>query len=277
MREVALGYLQTKNFDGLITLLTDNNLFNDLLEDPIFNSVFSQYIVSDFLKIDSIKYSAFLYQCHCSLDYSFVLTKNIEEEVLKILIDQTGYYNYAIKLPNYKRSKEIIDAYKISLESNVAEGQKRSEKIKDFILTEKYSNNAYKTLKSIFNSPQEKEFYLASNNVFSDYLTLPNAAMSAIFDSSLIQKKYNIYFNFFLKSTIDFVIVETDNYTPVLFFELDSKSFHSDLRSKNNDNIKNILLTELGMDLIRVTKRNGREGIAEFIEFLKLIKDERNL
>ena len=277
MREVALGYLQAREFDKLIEILKDNKIFNDLLEDHIFNSVFAQNFITELAKIETPVYCAFLYSCHCSPNFSFVLEKSNEEEILKLLIDKTGNYNYAKKLPQYINSIKIINEYQQNLNQQREESIKIAEKLKDFHIVEKYSNNTDNLLKSIFNSPQEKEFYIACTNTFNSYLVLPNIAMSSLFNSIVVKTKYKDLFNFFLKSTIDFVIIETHNFTPILFFELDSKSFHSDLKSKENDEIKNLLITELGKDLIRIMKRSPNKGIEEYIELLTKIKKERNL
>jgi lysophospholipid acyltransferase (LPLAT)-like uncharacterized protein len=60
------------------------------------------------------------------------------------------------------------------------------------------------------------------------------------------------------------------------FFELDSKTFH-DKNTNSRDAIKNELFEKLGYDLIRLTKKTGKEGIEEYIAFLELIKNEKNI
>lgn len=278
MRDTALNYLQKREFDKLIELLKDNHIFNDLLDDHIFKSIFSTHFITELLNnTDDILYPAFLYNCHSSNQFSFLFDKTEEEIVLKFLIDKTKQYNFAKLLPEYETSKIIINNYEEELKINVEKGRKEAKKQQDFEVVEKYSNNTDNLLKSIFNSPQEKEFYIACKRVFTNHIILPNAAMSTLFNSTVVKEKYKSEFNYFLKATIDFTIVETVNFTPILFFELDSKRFHSTPETKKNDEIKNKLITELGKDLIRLTKRKGSESITEFTELLKNVKIDKNI
>lgn len=132
-------------------------------------------------------------------------------------------------------------------------------------------------IKSIFNSPQEKDFFIACRDVFLGKLILPNVSLSTLFNQNIVREKYSMYYNFYLKSSIDCVVVDEKTFIPILFFELDSKTYHSDEEAKKRDEIKNKLVTEFGSSLIRITKRTGNESIEEFKSFLEVIKEEKNI
>ena len=92
----------------------------------------------------------------------------------------------------------------------------------------------------------------------------------------MVKNQFSKYFDFYLRSSVDIVIVDEETFIPILYFELDSKTFH-DENSSTRDNIKNELFRELGHDLIRVKKRTGKEGIKEYVSLLEMIKQEKNI
>lgn len=279
MRETVLKHLQENNFDEIIKVFKDNKIFNNLLEDEIFKLIFFQNFTNELFNKENleISYHAFLYQCHNSKDYVFELNQNDSEKLLKFLIDKTKNYNYAKELPNYSTSTEIIKDYELNLKTQSEKAEKLAKKHRDFEIVEKYSNNTENLIKSIFNSPQEKEFYLACKSVFKNQLILPNVSLSNLFNQEVVRQKFPEYYNFYLKSSIDFVMVDEITFIPFLFFELDSKTYHSDETAKKRDEIKNLLVTELGNSLIRVTKKTGKEGINEYEKFLEIVKSEKNI
>ena len=279
MRETVLKHLQENNFDEIIKVFKDNKIFNGLLEDDIFKLIFFQNFTDQLFSQDDLEitYPAFLYQCHKSKDYVFELNQNDTEKVLKFLIDKTKHYNYAKELPNYSLSIQIINDYQLNLKTQSEKSEKLAKKHRDFEIVEKYSNNTESLIKSIFNSPQEKEFYLACRNVFENQLIFPNMSLTNLFNQEIVKQKFSDFYSFYLKSSIDFVIVDENTFIPILFFELDSKTYHSDQNAKKRDEIKNLLVTELGNSLIRITKKTGSEGIEEYVNFLKIIKEEKNI
>lgn len=279
MREIVLQFLQKKDFDSIIGILRDNKTFDLLLDDAVFKQIFFQNFTNElFSKEDlDLSYPAFLYQCHSSKNYKFSFEREDEEKVLKFLIDKTKDYNYALKLPSYQTSIEIIKKRDIHLSQQAEKSKNLAKKSKDLKIVELYSNNKEHLIKSIFNSPQEKEFYLACKDVFYSYIILPNVSLTTLFNQHVVRLKFPEYYSFYQKASIDFVIVDDETFIPVLFFELDSSSFHTDTNAKMRDEIKNTLLTELGSDMIRVTKRTGKESVNEYKNFLKILKEERNL
>lgn len=279
MRETVLSYLQKKEFNKIIEILKDNRIFNNLISDEIFKLIFFQNFTNELFNQEDLEitYPAFLYQCHTSENYAFELNKEDEEKILIFLINKTKSYNYAKKLPQYSESVLIIQDYKNKMQVESEKSAKLAKKHRDLEIVEKYSKNTESLIKSIFNSPQEKDFYKACQVVFKNHLILPNVSLSTLFNQKIVQEKYLSYFNYFLKSSIDCVVVDGETFIPKLFFELDSKTYHSDEDAKMRDEIKNKLVTELGSSLIRITRKTGTESVNEFINFLEVIKEEKNI
>ncbi|MGV0940852.1 DUF2726 domain-containing protein [Empedobacter sp. ULE_I140] len=279
MRETVLSYLQQKEFNKIIDILKDNRIFNNLISDEIFNIIFFQNFTTELFNQEELEvtYPAFLYQCHSSNDYIFEFNKEDEEKILIFLINKTRNYNYAKKLPQYSESILIIQDHNNKMQAESEKSAMLAKKHRDLEIVEKYSKNRESLIKSIFNSPQEKDFYKACQKVFENHLILPNVSLSTLFNQNIVQEKYKSYFNYFLKSSIDCVVVDGETYIPILFFELDSKTYHLDDEAKLRDEIKNKLVTEFGSSLIRITRKTGKESVKEFINFLEVIKEEKRI
>lgn len=279
MRETVLSYLQQKEFNKIIDILKDNRIFNNLISDEIFKIIFFQNFTNELFNQEKLEvtYPAFLYQCHSSNDYIFEFNKEDEEKILLFLINKTRNYNYAKKLPQYSESILIIQDYNNKMQAESEKSANLAKKHRDLEIVEKYSKNKESLIKSIFNSPQEQDFYKACQKVFENHLILPNVSLSTLFNQNIVQEKYKSYFNYFLKSSIDCVVVDGETYIPILFFELDSKTYHLDDEAKLRDEIKNKLVTEFGSSLIRITRKTGKESVKEFINFLEVIKEEKRI
>jgi hypothetical protein len=268
MRESALQFLVQKNHDGLFNLLKDDTIFNELIQDSIFTRIFFENFDDLFNSENSEINIAILYTFHKSKNYAFSLPNYEYEKVLKFLIDKTKKYEYAKLLPDYEISKVIIKDYQKEIKEKAEEDYKKIQKEKELEIVKLFSNNISIT-KSIFNSPQEQEFYLACKQVFDNEIILPNVSLTTIFNSEIVKEKYPNHFRYFLMASVDFIIVDPDTFIPFLFFELDSKTFHSTTSSIENDNNKNFLFEEFGKALIRITKNTNDQGKSDFISFLR--------
>lgn len=278
MRDTVLTYLQYQNFDKIIEVLRDNKIFDELMKDEIFKTVFFQNFTNELFSQEELQlsYPAFLLNCHDSNNYAFKLNETDEERILMFLFEKTKEVNYAKRLPKYEPAIEIVNKNIAKLKLESEQGLLRAQKQKDFNVVEQFANNTESLIKSIFNSPQEKELYLACQHIFPSYLILPNVSLTTIFNQNVVKNRFSNYFDFYLKSSIDIVIVDKETFIPFLFFELDSKTFHNK-DSNGRDAIKNELFEKLGYDLIRITKKTGKEGIEEYIALLKVIKKEKNI
>lgn len=265
MREPALQFLATKNYDSLFNLLKDNIVFNDLITDDIFKQIFSANFDDLFKSENSPEiYIAILHNFHRSKDYIFSLSKTEEQKVLKFLIDRTKKYDYAKLLPNYEVSINIINKHESEIKRKAEEDYKKIQKQNTLNVVNLFSNNT-SIIKSIFNSPQEKEFYLACKRIFFNEIILPNVSLTTIFNSEIVKEKYPDHFLYFLMASVDFIIVDPETFIPFLFFELDSKTFHSSNSSIENDKTKNFLFKEFGKTLTRIMKNQEDNDFESFL------------
>lgn len=278
MRDAVLTYLQHQDFDKIIEVLRDNKIFDELMKDEIFKTVFFQNFTNELFSQEELQlsYPAFLLNCHDSKNYTFKLNETDEERILMFLFEKTAEVSYAKRLPKHTPAIEIVKKDYEKLKTESEKGAIRAQKQKDFKVVEQFANNTENLIKSIFNSPQEKEFYLACKQIFTSNIILPNVSLTTIFNQNVVRNQFSQYFHFYLKSSIDFVIVDEETFIPLLFIELDSKTFHNE-NSSERDNIKNELFAKLGYDLIRITKKTGTEGIKEFTQLLEVIKTEKNI
>lgn len=274
MTDQILQLLKDKDFDELFKLLKNNRLFNDLANDPIFTSIFGTFFIDELLTTypDDLKYPTFLFHAHKSSEYRYELQNEELEKILKHLITKTGEYVYAKELPDFTISKRIISQYKSTINRKAEQGSHNADMRKDLDFINIYSQDKSLIKKSIFNSEQEKQFYLACIEVFPEFLILPNVSLTTLFNSKFVRHKYPEYFNYYLKSNVDFVIVEKENFLPLHFFELDSATFHTRDTDKRRDEIKNILIAEFGGNLHRIRRRSNNQGIVEFKDFLTMFK-----
>jgi hypothetical protein len=168
MRDNVLTFLQHKEFDKIIEVLRDNETFNMLLEDEIFKIVFFQNFTNELFSQDDlqISYPAFLLNCHDSNNYVFKLNEIDEGKVLNFLFEKTKEVNYAKRLPNHAQAIEVVNKHYLKLKTESEQGLIRAQKQRDFEVIEQFSNNTQNLIKSIFNSLQEKELYLACKQIF---------------------------------------------------------------------------------------------------------------
>lgn len=179
-------------------------------------------------------------------------------------------YNYAKGFPENELAKVIIKEYQTKFPIEI------NNSLNERVLTTEnlVEENANDLRKSMFNSYQETEFFLALKRVFDTYQVYPNVALSTILDYDSIKNNLNYKENdFFLKTTIDFVVFEPfDNYFPIYFFELDSPH-HDKINQKEKDRMKDKIFSLSGQKLYRIRKRDISISVAEFESIIIEIRD----
>ena len=127
--------------------------------------------------------------------------------------------------------------------------------------------------KTLFNSYQEVEFFLALKRVFDSYQIYPNVGLSSIIDINKIKEKLDQKeIEYFFKSSVDFAVFEPfKNYIPIYFFEIDSV-YHDTEEQIVKDRIKSKIFSLSGQKLYRI--RKNIDSVDEE-EFEKLIRDIR--
>ncbi|WP_157501263.1 DUF2726 domain-containing protein [Echinicola vietnamensis] len=265
--EECLKCLQNKNWTQLNTLLSDNQNSLELAESPTFN-IFENILVDEIKRYESevddgnnelFIVVARIFQIHEHKESSFEMSASGEKKIARYLFDKNPQVNYAEVLTDdidaqeflknhQNKVKSIIDTTRISANLNVKVGE--------------YNDLVFD--KEIFNSPQEKELFIAARKVLPDSILLPNTALSTIIDSKICKILDPQTATFFYKSTLDLCIVNSQTFYPELFIELDS-SWHDIPKNNQNDIKKDKIFKKAGLKLYRLRKKENKD-MAEIFE-----------
>lgn len=268
-QEEIYRLLQVENWKGLIDvfhkrkdLIKSDLLLNQSLEttlNVITQKATELYDNSEF--VDSLE-SILLLKAG-----KFISLKDEQEKAIKLAIingkrDNVPYcYNYAKSYPDNEICKKVIAEYEKNLPKEFNHSQ--NQKITATENKEIEHENDFR--KSLFNSLQEKEFYLALKRVFDSYQVYPNVGLSDILDYDSVKDKLTSKEReFFLKSSVDFVVLEPfRNYFPIYFFEIDSM-WHDSIPQKKRDKMKDKIFSISGQRLIRIRKVDNSIDEEEF-------------
>lgn len=273
--EKCLTYLQTKEWLELNKLLSNEKNCKELATDPIF-SVFEANL------IDEVK----RYENDGDKNLSTVLARifqlNQNQKILKLsqncLVELAEYL--FLKHPSEKYAKILIKNEKAQkfLKNKDLERKKGIEKtILASNLNVIVGNSGQLDFsKSIFNSPQEEELYLASKRILNNEIILPNIALSSIIDSKIVELLENKTKTFFFQSTLDLCIVDIETFKPKFFIELDS-SWHDKPKQIENDKMKNEIFEKAGMELHRLRKKENKSMDEIFELYIKKITHTNNI
>ena len=186
--------------------------------------------------------------------------------------DNLSYcYQYAKSYPDNEMCQEIIAKYKENLPEKLDQSQYQKLTVTENKKIEIQSD--YR--KSLFNSVQEVEFYLAIKRVFDSYQVYPNVGLSSILNYDNIKDELSSKErDFFLKSSVDFVVLEPfRNYFPIYFFEIDS-IWHDSEEQKERDKIKDKIFSISGQKLYRIRKVDNSIDEREFERLLVEIREK---
>jgi very-short-patch-repair endonuclease len=265
--ENCLKYLQTKEWLKLNQLLSDEKNCKELATDPIF-SVFEMNLIREVQR----------YENDGNENLSTVLVRifhlNQNLGILKLS------ENCVLELAEYLFQKHPSDQYaKILTENSEAQqflknkSSELTEKIEKTLLASNLNvkigtSGNLDFSKSIFNSPQEKELYLASKRILKDEILLPNIALSTVINSKVIVLLQNKTRSFFFQSTLDLCIVDSQTFIPKFFIELDS-SWHDKPKQIENDRMKNEIFEKAGLELHRIRKKENKSMDEIFELYIK--------
>lgn len=273
----VLILIQKKEWQNLLSVLKDNQIFDSLISDSIFRDLFHTYFIKEILndvdnsKEDKILELAAIYNFHKSTSYKFSLPQDEHEKLIVKLVEITGDYLYAKEYPDNPICKVIISQHLKEEEEKSKFIQDNFELKENLEIVEFEKNEKALLSKSIFNSPQEIEFYNAAKTVFQEEIILPNAALSTVITNEVLHKLENQEKWLFLTTTVDFVIVNNQTFQPMYFFELDS-SYHDTPQQIIKDNLKNKLISGFGYKLYRTRKLTTGDKTEYFTKWLKSIK-----
>ena len=205
----------------------------------------------------------------------FIALKPEQEEAITLAIinnkkDNLSYsYQYAKLYPENKMCKEIIKNHSKEFPQKINHSQQDILTATENI----YIDDKNDFRKSLFNSVQEVEFYLALKRVFDTYQVYPNVGLSCVLDYNQLEGHLSkIEKDFFFKSSVDFVVFEPfRNYFPIYFFEIDS-IWHDTEKQKTKDKVKDKIFSLSGQRLYRIRKN---DNLIDENEFEKLLTEVR--
>ena len=106
--------------------------------------------------------------------------------------------------------------------------------------------------KPVFNSRQEYTVYGILLGLFPNQLVFPNMGLQAVFQYERMRELLgNEDFGYYLRAQVDFCIVSTSTYFPIIAFELDSP-YHDAADQQMRDERKDLIFQRGGVPLIRL-------------------------
>ena len=267
MTEDCLIYLQNKEWQKLNKLLSDENNCKELASDPIF-SIFETNLISEIRRYENdgdenlLTVLARIFQLNQNLNI-LKLSNSCVIELAEYLFEKYPSEVYA------KVLTENVDAQNFLKRKNT----ERTERIEKTILASNLNVKIGETgeldfSKSIFNSTQEQELYLASRRILNDEILLPNIALSTIINPKIMKLLEERVKSFFLKSTLDLCIVDSQTFKPKFFIELDS-SWHDKPNQIKNDRMKDEIFEKAGLTLHRLRKKENKSMDEIFELFIR--------
>ena len=207
----------------------------------------------------------------------FIALKPEQEEAIVLAIANGKKNNlsyclqYAKLYPDNEICKGIIAEYEKDLLQKISHTQTQNLTLTENKIIEEQND----LRKSLFNSLQEVEFYLALKRVFDTYQVYPNVGLSSILNFDKLQESLSVKErDFFFKSSVDFVVFEPfRNYFPIYFFEIDSV-WHDSEEQKEKDKIKDKIFSVSGQKLYRIRKIDNSIDEREFEKLIREIREK---
>lgn len=278
-QEEIYQLLYKEDWKQLVDVFYDNRTL--IKTDPLLHSAFETTIQVLSEKATSLENTEELvdnFENIIQMDSNgFIALKDFQKEAITIGIvkgtrKKLPYsYNYAKKYPKNDICKEVIEEFE--LKSNPVSKPSQPEIIS---VTENEDVDLQIDFrKSLFNSRQEVEFFLALKRVFDSYQVYPNVGLSSILIFDEIKDKLTSKEReFFFRTSVDFVVLEPfKNYFPIYFFEIDS-IWHDSEEQIEKDKMKDKIFSISGQKLVRIRKINNSIGEKEFEELIQEIRKE---
>lgn len=268
--EECLKSLQGQNWTELNKILSNNSAATSIAESPTF-SIFENIFIAELRRLehssneDLTIVAARVFQIHQHKDSKFKLSKETEIKIAKYLFDKNPSEVYAKVLVNDAEAQKFLINHNQKIQKEIVTSQIGAN------LNVKMSEAGNLVFeKEIFNSPQERELFIAAKKVLPNSILLPNAALSAIIDANVCELLDKSTTSFFYKSTLDLCIVSAHSFIPELFIELDS-SWHDKPKAIDNDKKKDEIFKKAGLTLYRLRKKENKEMVQIFELFINEI------
>ena len=108
-----------------------------------------------------------------------------------------------------------------------------------------------KLYKSIFFHESEYRLYRILVELLPQHLIFPNIALHSIPDYDKLKDHLEPVFVYYLKAHVDFAVIDTTMYMPLILFEKDSE-YHDEGRLLVNTKKKNLIFEVAGLPLVRL-------------------------
>lgn len=180
-------------------------------------------------------------------------------------------YERAKNCPDDELCRAVIKQYKDSLPKQVIHSQSG---IVQVVENKNISPNDGR--RSLFKSPQEKEFFDAVREVYPQFIVYPNVAISSIIEFDAVKGKLtDAERNYFFTAIIDCVVFDYQQlYMPKYFFELDS-SYHDDPAQMKRDEYKNNIISAAGQKLHRIRRIIGAQNRVDFTRLIRELLESK--
>lgn len=261
--EECLICLKEKKWDTLNNILSEKSNCEELSSNPIFQ-VFESNLINEVEKYERDGSEglaivvARVFQVATSKENLLSLSKTSIFQIAKYLFDKYPLEEYAEHLSGYDRAEEFLNRKESERDENVKKSLIAANL--DIKIGE---DGGFDFSKSIFNSPQEQEFYLAAQAVLNKKIILPNIALSTIIDSKITRLLDSSTTDYFYKATLDLCIVDPQSFRPIFFIELDS-SWHDKPKQIKKDLMKDEIFKLAGYKLHRIRKTRNKTIVEIF-------------
>lgn len=268
-----LQFISVKDWSGLKKCIEDDYIVEELFRDPILYGLFEANFINELVNDEKLTsdekllhYQFFLNKHRAPSD-SFKLTDKQHDILLQHLDGLTGD-------PIYSESSSDNDFLKMKSEESKRRAKKDFDSIKSNRALEKkeFESQKDKLDCSVFNSPQEREFYAAARCVFQEEIIVPNISLSDLFNDlnteDLSKDERSLYYT----SSIDCVIADHLTGVPKYIIELDS-GHHDSEAQVAKDLIKNGIIERYGYKLYRLRKKDHTSNENQFLDFLNSLKN----
>ncbi|OEK01284.1 hypothetical protein BFP97_07050 [Roseivirga sp. 4D4] len=268
-----LEFISVKDWNGLKRCIEDNYIVEELFRDPIHYDLFKANFINELVNDEKLTsdekllHYQFFLNTHKASSYSFKLTDKQYDILLQHLDGLTGD-------PIYAELSSNNDFLKIKSEENKRRAKKEFDSIKSNRALEKkeFESQKDELACSVFNSPQEREFYAAARCVFQEEIIVPNISLSDLFNDlnteDLSKDERSLYYS----SSIDCVIADHLTGVPKHIIELDS-GHHDSKGQVAKDLIKNRIIERCGYKLYRLRKKDHTSSENQFLDFLISLKN----
>lgn len=271
-REEVFQWLKNKDFDRIVGFLKTGK--DKVSEDTILQQAVGHFFTEVIAQSEQPDNEATnlligkLYMLHSGSFFKFSEEQyeGIVTHLAKVSKKKEEALHFATLFPDNKVCAAII------AEANENDPQEVSHSQSDTISVKEVLSERKNLTSSIFNSKQERLFFLALRNCYPTHFIYPNIALSTILKRIVVENELSgSELKFFYNTTIDFVVIDQFNdFKPVFAIELDSE-WHRLNSQGEKDAIKNKILKLAGLPTYRIEHTLKYKSVEDFEEVIMAV------